>query len=329
MKAFRLAKPRALDEAVALLPQESGDGSVRLLAGGQDLLTELKEYLAEPDLLVALGGIGGLSGIETSADGGFAIGALTTLDAIASDSTIAEQFPVLSQAAESVASPQIRSVATIGGNLNQRPRCWYYRNEAAPCLKKGGSTCFAKEGRNKYNAILGGGPSYIVHPSDLAPALVALDAEIELSGRSGVRRMRLEDYYLLPKDGRLETETVRAADEILTRIFVPARTQGMRSTYLKFKERASFDFALSAVALVLQLEGDKITDSRLVLGGVAPKPWRARRAELELKDKTFATLDVARVGEFALQGAAPLAENGYKIPLTQGLVTRALRSLLR
>lgn len=327
MNRFKIQKPRDLTEAVGLLPAELGRGRARILAGGQDLLTELKENLDEPESLVSLGDIQGLRAIEARADGSLILGALTTLDELANSEQLKGAFGVLSEAAASVASPQIRHVATLGGNLNQRPRCWYFRNENAPCLKKGGATCFAESGRNKYNAILGGGPSYIVHPSDMAPALVSLGAEAVLSGPEGERRMPLEDYYTLPKDGNLESETVRKANEVLTHVVVPAPPMGTRSTYLKFKERASYDFALSSVALVLTLDGDMVTGGRLVLGGVAPRPWRAKRAELELRNKPLAGIEIEKLGDLALQGAAPLAENGYKVPLTKGLITRAIRHL--
>ncbi len=327
MNRFKIQKPRDLAEAIGLLPEEPGRGRARILAGGQDLLTELKEHLDEPESLVALGALENLNGIVRGQDGSLVIGALTSLDELAGSPELTGPLAVLAEAAVSVASPQIRIVATVGGNLNQRPRCWYFRNENAPCLKKGGSTCYAENGRNKYNAILGGGPSYIVHPSDLAPALVALGAEAVLSGPNGERRLPLEDYYTLPKDGNVQSETVRQPNEVLTHVVLPNPAAGTRSTYLKFKERASYDFALSSVALVLTVDGDTVTSGRIVLGGVAPKPWRAKRAELELRNKPLADLDLTKLGELALQGAAPLAENGYKIPLTQGLLTRAVRSL--
>ena len=330
MKDFQLALPASLDEAVAFLPtDEQGERTVRLMAGGQDLLTEMKEHLVEPDLVVSLHACSDLGGIRDVEGGGLELGALVTLEELESDPRVTERYPVIAEAAHSVASPQIRTVGTLGGNLNQRPRCWYFRHEAAPCLKKGGATCFAKEGRNKYNAILGGGPSYIVHPSDLAPALVSLEAEVELVGSEGARRMPLEDYFITSKEGGVETETVRKPDEVLSRVFVPAVPDGHRSTYLKFKERASYDFALSAVAMSLTMDGARIGKARIALGGVAPKPWRPRRAEAELAGKALAEIDERRVAELALQGAKPLAENGYKVPLTQGLVIRALRSLSR
>ncbi len=259
MKTFDYVNAKSLAEAASLLPKHEGDESTRLMAGGQDLLTELKEHLVEPDRVVNLKQIEGLDQIEWTGDG-LVIGALARLEELAAHPRVQKEMTLLSEAAESIASPQIRSQATIGGNLNQRPRCWYYRNEDAPCLKKGGFECFAYEGRNKYNAILGGGPSYIVHPSDLAPALIALDATVELFGPDGERSMKLADFFTLPADGNILRETVLAPNEILTRVIVPAPKAGLKSTYLKFRERSSYDFALSAVAICLWGGSDKIED---------------------------------------------------------------------
>jgi len=255
------------------------------------------------------------------------IGALTTLASLEQDASIAAAFPVLAQAASSIASPQIRSAATVGGNLNQRPRCWYYRSEDYPCLKKGGTECFSYYGKNRYNAILGGGPSYIVHPSDLAPALVALGAEVQLISPRGERVLTLEEFFVLPSEGDVLRETRLAADEVLTRIRVPAPASGQRSIYLKFKERDAYDFALAAVALVLQTDGDRLANCRLVLGAVAPVPWRCTRTERKLAGRPLGEELVALAAQDALADAEPLSENGYKVPLTQGLIAEAFEAL--
>jgi xanthine dehydrogenase YagS FAD-binding subunit len=325
MNQFDIALPSSVEEALALLAEE--DANAVLLAGGQDLLTELKEGLVAPATLIDLSGLEGLDGLEWAADGSLTLGPLVTLEQLADDADVRSKLTVLAEAAESIASPQIRTVGTLGGNLNQRPRCWYYRNEFADCLKKGGSICYAKNGRNKYNAILGGGPSYIVHPSDLAPALVALDARVELTGPSGKREVAVEEYYFLPSEGPIAKETVRKDDELLTAVRIPAQPAGLRSTYLKFKERASYDWALSAVALAVAGPSEALTHARLCLGGVAPKPWRTPKAEAALVGSAIDAATIAKVREAALAGAEPLEENGYKVPLTQGLLTRALQSL--
>lgn len=335
MNRFTLLRPTSLEQAAALLPRDEGDRTAVLLAGGQDLLTEMDEHLVEPERVVSLRRVPGLGGLVRRADGGFELGALLTLAELERHGELGPPgaqdprgpYTVLAEAAASVASAQIRSQATLGGNLNQRPRCLYYRLEEARCLKKGGSTCFAADGRNKLNAILGGGPSYIVHPSDLAPALVSLDAEVELFSAAGVRRLPLEQYYLLPRDGVLHTETVLAPGEILTRVHLPPRDGAWRSIYLKFKERASYDFALASVALGLWIEGRTIVEARVCLGGVAPKPWRVPKLEAALQGATCGELDYPALGDLALEGAAPLSENGFKLDLVRGLLRRALEEL--
>jgi len=230
MKDFELQNPNSLRDAISLLPEREGDDSARLLAGGQDLLPELKEHLVEPDRVVNLRDVPGLDGLRWGADGGLSIGAMVTLQEVAEDADVRARLTVLAEAAESVGSPQIRSAGTVGGNLNQRPRCWYYRLESAPCIKKGGSECFSYAGRNKYNAILGGGPSYIVHPSDLAPALVALGATVTLAGPDGERSMPVRDFFTLPATGNILRETVLAPNEVLVRVDVPAPAAGTRSS---------------------------------------------------------------------------------------------------
>jgi xanthine dehydrogenase YagS FAD-binding subunit len=323
---FELFRPKGLREAVAALAEGDEDRSVMVLAGGQDLVTELKEHLVEPRRVVDLAGLPELAGLVVRADGSVRIGANVTIDELARHEGLRRTHTALVEAAESIASPQIRTVATVGGNLNQRPRCWYYRNEDAYCLKKGGSVCFAANGLNKYNAILGGGPSYIVHPSDLAPALIAFDATVELVGPSGTRTLPLADYYMLPSEGNLLSETRRQPGEVLVGVDVPAPRAGLASTYLKFKERESYDWALAAVALAVVVEGGNLRHGRLVLGGVAPKPWSVP-IEAIVGGGTLDAAAQTRVADAAVADAKPLAQNGYKVPLVRGLVARALRSL--
>jgi xanthine dehydrogenase YagS FAD-binding subunit len=332
MKAFRLANPTTLDQAIELLKANrvrGARGKAQLLAGGQDLLTEMKEHLAEPEVVVNLKGIHGLDEIRADGAGAFAIGALARLSDLEEHEGVQKHHPMLAEAARSVASPQIRSVATVGGNLCQRPRCWYFRNEHAKCIKKGGSECFSHDGLNKYNAILGGGPSWIVHPSDLAPALVALDARATLRGGAGERAVPLESFFTLPSEGSVLQENVLQEDEVLARVDVPAPASGTRGTYLKFKERGSFDFALASVAVSLVLEGGKVARARLVLGGVAPIPWRAPDAEAVLVGKALDDAAFRAAAEAAVKGAEPLSMNAYKVPLAKGLVVRALQSLAK
>lgn len=329
MKSFRLSRPATLAEAQARLVARRGpplSGDPRPLAGGQDLLTEMKEHLVEPEELIDLSGVSGLDGLEVEG-GTLRIGALVTLGRLAADPRVRAGWQLLAEAAESVGSPQIRSLGTVGGNLCQRPRCWYYRNERAPCIKKGGSECFAASGLNKYNAILGGGPSYIVHPSDLGPALVALGAEVSLVGGTGERRLPLERFFTLPSEGSVLKENVLASDELLGSVSVPALEAGARSTYLKFRERSSYDWALASVALVLRVEQGTIRRARLCLGGVAPIPWRCESTEKLLVGKPMEESTWRAAAEDALKEAQPLAQNGYKVPLAKGLVLKAMKSL--
>ena len=283
---------------------------------------------SEPERVINLKKIPGLDGIEWGADGSLTLGALVTLQSLAEDERVQRELTVLAEAAGEVGSPQIRSVGTVGGNLNQRPRCWYYRNPETVCLKKGGAICHAQVGMNKYNAILGGGPTYIVHPSDLAPALVALGAEVTLEGTNGRRSMLIADYYLLPANDGITKETVREADEVLTHVRIPAPEPGMVSTWAKFRERGSYDWALSAVALCLwRDEEGTITNARIALGGVAPTPWRCASTEQLIAGRVIDPETCRIAGDDALKQAEPLAENGYKVPLTKGLLTRALQKL--
>jgi len=329
MKAFDLLQPRNAAEALGALPRAWSPGGARPLAGGQDILTEMKAHLVEPELLVDLRGVGeAAAGLAWSPSGALRIGALTTIAQLEEDAPLRERHAVLAQAARSIASAQIRTQATVGGNLCQRPRCWYYRHEGAHCLKKGGSECFSYAGMNKYNAILGGGPSWIVHPSDLAPALVALGASLEIASAGGAARtLPLAEFFTRPDQGDPTRENVLAPSELLLGVDVPAAEPGTRSCYLKFKERGSFDWALSSVALVLGFEGKRVRRARLVLGGVAPLPWRCEPAEALLVGKEIDAALCTRVAEAALSGAQPLSQNGYKVPLTKALVVRALRQL--
>jgi len=327
MKPFALHRPTSVAAATALLPHGTHARSTVVLAGGQDLLTELKQRLLAPEQLVDIKRIPALDTLEFGPDGSLTLGALVSIAALAEHPRVRAELAVLSEAAGSVGSPQIRAAGTVGGNLNQRPRCWYYRHSDADCLKKGGAHCYAQLGKNKYNAILGGGPSYIVHPSDLATALVALGAEVTLVGPAGERRLPLEQYYLLPGEGDVTRETVRAPDELLTAVHVPAPAPGMASTYLKFRERGSYDWALSAVALCVWRDGPAVSAARLVLGGVAPKPWRCTSTEALLVGRSLDAESARLAGQDALRRAEPLADNGYKVPLTQGLITRAFEHL--
>ncbi|HSR51238.1 MAG TPA: xanthine dehydrogenase family protein subunit M [Acidobacteriota bacterium] len=301
------------------------DRNASAFAGGTDLLGCLREETFPVDKVVSLGQIEEFKGVRATRDGGLRIGALTTITEVAEHPEISSRYPGLSQAAAAVASPQLRNQGTLGGNLCQRPRCWYYRGQFH-CLKKGGDECFAFAGENRYHAIFGGGPCYIVHPSDTAPALVALEAQLTIAGPEGERRVPAGDFFVLPRE-RIDREVILKADEIVTEVLLPRPAANLRSSYRKVRERLAWDFALTSVALALEFDGSSISKARVVLGGVAPIPWRAEAAEQVLKGKTI-TRDTARQASLAAaQGADPLEQNAYKVELVKGVVEESLLAL--
>jgi len=331
MNAFEWANATSVDQAVKLLKSAAQssdpDEAARPMGGGQDLLTSMKAYIVRPPRVVNLKTISGMDGIASDGKGGLKIGALATIDAVAEHDEVKKNFPGLAEAAESIGTPQIRHLGTIGGNLCQRPRCWYFRLENYKCLKKGGTDCFSAGKEDKFNAILGGGPSFIVHPSDTAPMLIAMNATVSITGPDGSRNIPLEQFFTLP-DKDVRRENVLKDGEIVTEIQIPAAAMNKNSTYIKFKERDSLDFAVSAVAAAVELGSDKsVKQVRLVLGGVAPIPWCVAEAEKYLTGKKISDDTLAQTAKLALTGATPLNQNGYKIPLTQNLVRRALTKL--
>ena len=319
MDKFSYINPARLEQVPGLL---KNDWQSKVIAGGTDLVGEMKDYVESPKRLVNLKSIPGLDQIEVD-NQGVTIGAMTTLTDIAEHTDIQKNYAALAQSAGVVASPQIRNVGTLGGNLCQRPRCWYYRDPDAICLKKGGDVCYALSGLNKYHAIFGGGPVYIVHPSDIAPALVALGAEVTILGASGARTIPMEDFFILPTVANPFRENILASNEIITRIRVPKPDTNTTSFYLKLHERGSFDFALVSVAGVFQVQGKKCQQLSLVLGGVAPTPWRSSEAEQVLRGQVISEALAQRAGEAAVKNADPMSDNGYKVTLTQNLIKRA------
>lgn len=324
MKNFRWTEPQTIEQAVALLAK--GEGKAFPLAGGTDIFTEIQEGVVDPELVVDLKSVRGLSGIEKEADG-VRIGALTTISDLAADAVIAKDYPGLSAAAASLATPQIRNVGTVGGNLCQRPRCWYYRDAQMVCRKKGGSRCFAAEGRNKYHAIFGGGICHIVCPSDLAPMLIALDAQITTVSPQGERKLALADFYALPSRN-VRRENVLEAGELVREIRIPPAKKNDKSAYIKLKERETWDFALASAAVRAAVSGTQLKDPRIVLGGVAPIPWRLAKTETSLQGKKLSAAVISEALRADLQETQPLQENGYKTALVESAVSRALLSLI-
>jgi xanthine dehydrogenase YagS FAD-binding subunit len=241
---------------------------------------------------------------------------------------IQQRYPLLAQAAAVAATPQLRNMATLGGNLLQRPRCWYFRNHLLPCWLKGGAECPAYYGENQFHALFGGGPCYAVHPSDLAPALLVLEAQVQLRGRGGIRAMPLAEFFSLPKaQRRHETEIGR--DELLLSVLLPPLPMGTHTAYLKAMDRKVWAFALVAVAAAVRLDGRRVADARLVLGGVAPIPWRVSAGERQLLGVEVSSELFARAAEAALSGAEPFRYNAYKVPLAKALIRRALATVAR
>ncbi|MER3472805.1 MAG: hypothetical protein C4335_01965 [Armatimonadota bacterium] len=318
MKAFVYHQPKTVADAVRLLAQPG----TLAIAGGQDLLGAMKDGLFEPAHVVNLKSLPGLSEIrETS--GGLQIGALITLAEIAEHPVIRRDYTALAEAAESVATPQIRNVGTIGGNLCQRPRCWYFRDPHVHCLKKGGDQCYAVRGDNRYHAIISPGPCYIVHPSDCAPALVALGAKVTIAGAKGTRTLALKDFFQMP-DKNLKGENVLQKGEVITHIQIPKPPVGTRSTYLKVREKDSFDWALVSAAVALQLQGGVCRQAVVVLGAVAPIPYESVESARALVGKAITAQSAALAGKAAVANATPLEMNAYKVPMAEAVVKRAV-----
>jgi xanthine dehydrogenase YagS FAD-binding subunit len=324
MRGFAIAQPQSLRQVSSLLA--TTEEETCLMAGGTDLLDEMKSEIVSPDIVVDLKSIPELAYISQQKDE-VRIGAMTTVADLASHPLIQTEFPGLAEAALSLATPQLRNVGTVGGNLCQRPRCWYYRDSQVLCSKKGGSRCFASRGKNKYHAIFGGGICNIVHPSDLAPVLLSLDAEINLSTPKGERTFPLADFYTLPRDN-VRKENILRKGEILKEIklFLPAK--GAKSTYLKLKERGTWDFAVVSVAVNAAFSGKTVQNIKIFAGGVAPIPWRLEKTEIFMRGKT-ATEDILREAvKEDLKDARPLSENAYKKQLLEVTVYKAVLSLV-
>ena len=338
MQPFEYVEARSVQEAVELLAAQPGEAQI--IAGGTDLLGEIKDGIATPRRLISLAGIPALHTISDNGQG-LAIGAMATIAQVAEHPAVRSNHTALQEAASGLATPQIRNTGTIGGNLNQRPRCWYYRHPLTICLKKGGDQCYALAGASKYLCVTGGDRCYIVHPSDTAVALVALDASIEIAGPSGVKTLLLEDFFTGP--GRdLTRENVLDPGELVTRVLLPGPISGAEaggdtsrkndvpshSLYLKAREREAGDFALVSVAAAITLKGTTLVGASVVLGGVAPVPYRAREVEEYLRGMEAGRVDPAHAGSLALPGASPMADNAYKVTLAQNLVKRAVGQLL-
>jgi len=319
MNRFEVITPSDLPGASRLLTQR---GNIAL-AGGVDTVDLLKQEIIEPHALINLKGLSGMDGIQSDAAAGLRIGALAKLHQIADSAEIRGRYAAIAEAAGTAATPQIRNLATVAGNLLQRPRCWYFRHPEVDCLKKGGLKCYAAEGLNRYHAILGGGPSYIVHPSNLAPALIAFSAKAKVFGPKGDHEIDLEQFFVLPQADVLR-ENILQPGEIITQIIVPTPPPGTNSVYLEAREKQSFDWPLVSVAVVVESAQNRVRRALIVMGAVAPIPWRVPDAEKVLAGAKLDPAVAAHAADVALNGAKPLADNGYKVPIAKALVRRAI-----
>ena len=323
MKSFENIDVKSVKEAVGLLQKFTRQKkSAAVVGGGSEYLQLMKDHVVAPDYLINLNSIPGLDYIKEER-GGFRIGALAKLAEIEEHPAIKEKLLILSDAAGEAASPQIRNAGTIAGNICQRPFCWYFRSSNFNCLRKGGEVCYTVTGDGRFHAILGGGPSYIVHPSDTAPALVALDARIKIAGPAGEKMLPLEKFFVLPQVD-FRHENILKPDEIVTEIQVPYPKAGSKGFYHKVRERLAWDHAIVSVATIVQSSGGIVRDARVVMGGVAPAPWRAPKAEAFLRGKKLDEATAHKAGEIALEGAKPLKDNGYKVKMAQDLIQRGL-----
>jgi xanthine dehydrogenase YagS FAD-binding subunit len=319
VKAFAYVNPTSEREAVAALKT---DGVAALIGGGQDLLARMKDYIDSPDRLVNIKGLD--ASVTQTPDGGLKIGSAVKIIDLFEHAQVARLYPAINAAAIEIGTPQIRNQGTVGGNVNQRPRCWYYRNEEFVCYKKGGSRCFAVNGENQYHAIFGNeGPSHIVHPSSLAVPFVAYGAKFRVLGPNGEREIAAADYFTLPTLQNVLKENVLEDEDILTHVILPA-PGNVKSGHYEVRYKQSHDWPLAFTTVVLTMNGSTIGSARVVLGAVAPVPWRSKAAEAALTGKPLNEQTAAAAGEAAVAEARPMSGNQYKVQIAKTAVKRAI-----
>ncbi len=318
MQAFEYANPATLHEALPLLGSNWDDAHI--LAGGTDQISLMKDYVHMPKRVVNVKNIKELHGVHSSGQG-LRIGAAVTFDELSSNAAIRSQYPSLAAAILGITSPQIRNMGTAGGDLCQRPRCWYFRNGYGLLAMKDGKS-LVPNGDNRYHAIFGGGPAYFVSASSLGPALIALGAQVRIASASGNRTVDVEKFFVNPKD-----ENTREVDlkpnEILTEIIVPSGAGVKNATY-EVRQKEALDWPLATASVALKMDGSTVRSARIVLGHVAPTPWVASEAGQSLAGQTLDENTAAKAGEAAVQGATPLSDNAYKVQLAKVAVKRAL-----
>ena len=325
MQAFRYHEAQDLTEAVAA----GAATGVKFIAGGTTLIDLMKLHVEQPTTLIDINKLR-LDTIERTPEGGLRIGAMVRNSDLAHDATVQQTYPVLSQALLSGASPQLRNMATTGGNLLQRTRCSYFRDTAYPCNKRQpGAGCAAREGYHRMHAILGTSEQCIAaHPSDMAVAMVALEATIQIQGPQGQHDIPIDAFYRVP-GSTPEREHVLAPGELITSVTLPQLAPGTRSSYLKCRDRASYAFALASAAVVLQMQGSHVQRLRIALGGIGTTPWRSREAEQVLEGGEASAHNIRAAAEAALRDARPLADNAFKVPLAQRTLVRTLQVVTR
>ncbi len=326
MKALTNINARSFNDAVAMAREVVGTGrAFAFSGGGTDLLQQIKEGTNPADVVINLRTIRDANAVSVSTPE-TRIGGLITLSDLASHAALSSPWAVLKEAAASVGTPQIRNVATLAGNVTQRPWCWYYRN-GFNCFKAGGNQCFSVNGENQQHAIFGGGPSFIVHPSDLAPALVALHATFEVTSLEATRHIAADDFFVLPSRNPARENTLDAT-ELLTGVRMPTPAPNAVSTYLKVTDREAWTHAEVSAAVVLNVTGHTIRTASVVLGGVAPIPWRLTDVETFLSGQPLSSEVASQAGALAIANAQPLAKNGHKLPMTCATVERAIMRLV-
>jgi len=321
LKAFAYVNPTSERDAVIALKVENG--TALAIGGGQDLLSRMKDYIQSPDRVVNVKNALDRT-ITSTPDGGFRIGAAVKIIDLAEHAQVGKLYPALVAAAGEVGTPQIRNAGTVGGNINQRPRCWYYRNEEFVCFKKGGNRCFSPAGENQYHAIFGNqGPSHIVHPSSLAVPCVAYGARFRVLGPNGERTVNASEYFTMPTMANVLKENVLADDELLTHVILPA-PGNVKHGHYEVRYKQSHDWPLAFATVVLAMNGNTIASARVVLGAVAPVPWRSEDAEKALVGQPLNAQTAAAAGDAAVVAARPLSRNGYKVQIAKTAVKRAV-----
>jgi xanthine dehydrogenase YagS FAD-binding subunit len=325
MPAFELFQPASVDDAVALLHEYNTDAWV--MAGGLDTFDWLKDRIKKPKVVIDLSQIQELRGVRDY-NGGVEIGAMTTLTEVVRDPLVNQRFKLLAEAAEAAASPQIRNQGTIGGNVSQDARCWYYRS-GFPCYRAGGNICYADTPTaiNREHAILGADRCVAVSPSDSAPAMVALEAQMVIRSSRGERVVEAEDYFINPGIDITRMNAL-GPDELLTAIRIPAKWANTQFYFEKVRDRPVWDFPLVNVASAKVVTDGRIDRIRIVLNGVAAHPWHLKNVEDAIAGKPVNEDTASMAGEMAIEGAVPLRYNGYKVPLMRNLVKRSIRGTL-